>query len=98
MKVELTTEARDDLFEAVEYYESRERGLGSRLRGEVSQILHTISGSPYLWRERSAGYRRVNCPVFPYHVAYVVRDETIVVVALVHGGRRPGFWHERLKR
>ncbi len=95
MTVEFTTEARDDLFEAAEYYESQEKGLGSRMRDEISKIIRTVASVPYLWRERCAGYRRVNCPVFPYFVAYVIRDESIVVVAVIHGGRKPGFWHNR---
>ncbi|MDA7882574.1 type II toxin-antitoxin system RelE/ParE family toxin [Akkermansiaceae bacterium] len=98
MKVEFTTEARDDLFEAVDYYESKEEGLGGRMRDEISKIIRTVEGAPYLWSERSAGYRRVNCPVFPYYVAYVIRGERIVIVAVVHGSRIPGFWHKRMKQ
>jgi toxin ParE1/3/4 len=96
MEVEFTTEAREDLFEAADYYEAKEKDLGQRIRGEVSEILRTVSSAPYLWRERSAGYRRVNCPIFPYYVAYVIRDNRIVVVGVVHGSRKPGFWHDRL--
>jgi plasmid stabilization system protein ParE len=96
MNVEFTTEAREDLFEATDYYEAKEKGLGQRIRDEVSQILRAVSGAPYLWRERSAGYRRVNCPIFPYYGAYVIRGNSIVVVGVVHGSRKPGFWHARL--
>ena len=96
MNVEFTTEAREDLFEAADYYEAKEKDLGQRIRDEVSQILRAVSGAPYLWRERSAGYRRVNCPIFPYYVAYVIRGNSIVVVGVVHGSRKPGFWHDRL--
>jgi plasmid stabilization system protein ParE len=98
MKVEFTTEARDDFFEAAEYYESKEKGLGSRMRDEISKIIRTVAIAPYLWRERGSGYRRVNCPVFPYYVAYVIRGRSIVVVAVIHGSRKPGFWHARLNQ
>ena len=54
MEVEFTSEARKDLFEAVDYYEAKEKGLGERIRGEVADILRAVSGAPYLWRERSA--------------------------------------------
>ncbi len=94
--VELTSEAKEDLFEAVDYYEEKTRGLGKRLRDEVATILNTVSSAPYLWRERASGYRRINCPVFPYYIAYVIRDGTIVVVALAASRRKPGYWHARL--
>ncbi len=51
-----------------------------------------------MWRERAAGYRRVNGPVFPYFIAYVIRENTVIVVAILHGARKPGFWHNRLKK
>jgi len=56
----------------------------SSLTGQlVPGHFNTIASAPYLWREREAGYRRVNCPIFPYYVAYVIRDGVIVVVAVV---------------
>ncbi len=97
MIVEFTTEAKRDLFEAAEYYEDREVDLGKRLRDEVAEVLKTVASAPCLWREREAGYRRVNCPVFPYYIAYVIREECVVVVAVAHGSRNPGFWHDRLR-
>ena len=38
---------------------------------------------------REGGYRRVNCPVFPYFIAYIVRSETIVIIAVAHSHRKP---------
>lgn len=96
MRVVFTTEARGDLFESAAYYEAREVGLGMRFREEVATVLHAASAAPLLWRERPEGFRRINCPVFTHFVAYVIRGDTLVVVAIVHGHRKPGFWHERL--
>jgi len=98
MIVEFTTEARSDLFESAEYYEGKESGLGKRFRNEISRVINTVAGAPKMWRERAAGYRRVNCPVFPYFIAYVIRENSVVVVAIVHGARKPGFWHNRLEK
>lgn len=94
--VDFTSEAKEDLFDAVDYYEDKERGLGCRMRDEISSILNIVSSAPYLWRERVEGYRRVNCPVFPYYVAYVIRDGVIVVVAVAASRRKPGYWHARI--
>ena len=94
--VDLTSEAKNDLFDAVDYYEDKEQGLGKCLRDEVASMLNTIASAPYLWRERAVGYRRVNCPVFPYYVAYVIRDGVLVVIAIAASRRKPGYWHERL--
>ena len=97
MKLEFLPEAGVEFEEAVLHYEGLEKDLGKRLRDEVREICSTILSHPLLWRERSGGFRRVNCPVFPYYIAYVIREDFLVVVAVAHGSREPGFWHDRLK-
>jgi toxin ParE1/3/4 len=97
MTFEFLPEARVDLTEAALYYKSKEAALGWRFRNEVARVIERIIADPLLWRERSAGFRRANCPVFPYYVAYVVRLDKIVIVAIAHGRRKPGFWQGRLR-
>jgi plasmid stabilization system protein ParE len=96
MKFEFLPEARAELLDAATYYESKEIGLGVRYRNEVAHVIGSIVADPTLWRERSGGYRRVNCPIFPYYIAYFVRAETILIAAVAHARRRPGYWRDRL--
>ena len=79
------------------WYEEKELGLGSRLRDEVAAIVIRIAEDPMLWREREGGYRRVNCPVFPYFVAYIIRGQKVIVVAVGHGHRKPDYWKSRVE-
>ena len=97
MIVEFLEEADEEFAEAALWYESKEPGLGRRFRDEVARILTRIAQDPTLWRERG-GYRRVNCPVFPYYIPYFIRGEKIIVAAVAHGHRRPGYWKERVGR
>ena len=97
MTLEFLSEASSELFEAADYYESREIELGLRFLDEVSKICARILEDPLLWRERSGGYRRVDCPVFPYYVAYFIRGEKILVAAVAHGHRKPEYWKNRIK-
>lgn len=96
MTLEFLSEARDEFLEAAAYYEDKEVGLGIRFRDEVARVCARISTDPLLWREREGGYRRVNCPVFPYYVAYFIREERVIVAAVAHGHRKPKYWEERL--
>ena len=97
MILEFLPEASAELYAAAEHYEEKQEGLGWRYRSEVLQVCQLIVQQPVLWRERPGGYRRVNCPVFPYYVAYVVRGDRLVVVAVAHGHQRPEYWKGRLK-
>lgn len=96
MTVEFLEEAEQELAEAALWYEARDAGLGRRLRHEVAHVIGRIAEDPLLWREREGGYRRVNCPVFPYFVAYIIRGQKIIVVAVGHGHRKPGYWKTRI--
>ena len=96
MIVEFLEEADQELTEAALWYESREPGLGRRFRDEVARVVDRVATDPLLWRERAGGYRRVNCPVFPYYVAYFIRGRKLIVAAVAHGHRQPGYWKSRL--
>ena len=97
MTVEFLDEAEQELADAVLWYESKQSGLGKRLRDEVAHVVSRIAEDPMLWREREGGYRRVNCPVFPYFVAYIIRKQKIIIVAVGHGHRKPGHWKSRVE-
>jgi plasmid stabilization system protein ParE len=96
MKLEFLPEARLEFFEAVDYYEQKQAGLGKRFRAEIAEICSMILEHPLLWREQNASFRRTNCPVFPYYIAYFIRGNVIVVAAVAHSSRHPNYWKERL--
>ena len=89
-------EAAREFAESAAYYESKEPGLGVRFRDEVVATVDWISRHAQVPRLRPKGYRRVNLRTFPHYVAYVVRDDTIWVVAIAHGHQRPEFWIHRI--
>ena len=97
MTVDFLEEAEQELLESVLWYESREHGLGRRFRSEVAHVLSRIVEDPLLWRERLGEYRRVNCPVFPYYIPYFIREQKIVIAAIAHSRRKPGYWKSRIQ-
>jgi plasmid stabilization system protein ParE len=98
MTLHFLPEASAELHEAVQYYESNQEGLGWRFRSEVFEVCSLVSQQPLMWRERPGGYRRVNCPVFPYYIVYFIRAERIVIAAVAHGHRHPDYWKHRQER
>lgn len=97
MKVRFFAAARSELRQAAVFYEARQQGLGRRFRAEIAQVCRVVAREPMLWRERAAGYRRVNCRIFPYYVAYIVEEGVIYVVAVAHAHREPDYWAGRLE-
>jgi plasmid stabilization system protein ParE len=91
-KLEFLPEARLEAEEATRYYEARVPGLGSRFRNQVEKACAAIIENPLLWRKRSGGYYRVNLPGFPFYIAFILRKDRILVVAVGHASRRPDYW------
>ncbi|MDB6139644.1 MAG: hypothetical protein JWO94_2716 [Verrucomicrobiaceae bacterium] len=93
--IEFLAEALNDAEKATKYYESCLHGLGVRFRAELEDICSVITHNPLLWNERSGGHRRVNFAGFPFYVAYIIRNERVVVTAVGHACRHPDYWRSR---
>ncbi len=95
MIVEFMDEAEHKLIDAVLWYESKQSGLGRRFRKEVGAAVQFLAKNSLLQRERDGGYRRINCPVFPYYLPYFIRGNKIIVAAVAHEHRSPNYWTQR---
>jgi ParE toxin of type II toxin-antitoxin system, parDE len=95
MIVEFLPEAKSELLHAVQYYEGQLLGLGRRFWDEVDQHINWIAENPEVPQLRSGGYRRVNLRIFPYYVAYIVRDPVIWILSIAHGHSLPEYWIDR---
>lgn len=93
--LEFLPQAIEEFEEATQYYEEREPGLGLRFRMEIESVCAAIARQPLLWRERQGGFRRANCPAFPYYLAFILRGERIIVAAVAHASRHPDYWKKR---
>lgn len=90
-------EAEREFVESIAYYEGKEAGLGRRFAREVAEAVGWIAKYAELPRLRAKGYRRRNLKAFPHYLVYVIRRDTIWIVAVAHGYRRPEFWLGRLE-
>lgn len=91
MNIEFLPEARSELLDAYEYYEDQAPGLGAYFWEKVDAHIEWIARHHAVPRLREGGYRRVNLKIFPYCIAYRVRDDNIRVLAIAHGRRRPDY-------
>lgn len=91
-------EAEIELWEAVQFYESRCAGLGLDFEGEVKTAVDAIRQSPGRWPLQKDGTRRYLTHRFPYFVIYLVHEGHVWIIAFAHCRRKPGYWSERTKR
>jgi plasmid stabilization system protein ParE len=90
-------EARLELREAIAYYEDCMDGLGREFFREIYVSIRRIARTPALWPGLSENSRRFLTKRFPYSIIYQVLDEEVLIVAVAHQSRKPGYWKGRLK-
>lgn len=97
MKVDVLEPAVAEFREAVEYYNQQSEGLGFEFAAEVRRTIARIVLFPDAWNALSVRTRRCRTNRFPYGIVYQVRDDTILVVAVMHLRRHPETWQSRLE-
>jgi plasmid stabilization system protein ParE len=82
---------------AVAWYAERSMRAAERFVEEVEAAVAAIRETPERWSRFDGEARRMLLRRYPYIVIYRVLTDRIQVLAVAHGRRRPGYWHERLK-
>jgi len=90
--------ASHEFSEAVRWYETRRTGLGGEFFDAVGATVSGIETNPEIGAAISADgrTRRTLVTGFPYQAVYRLRPDEIVIVAIAHLKRRPGYWKNRI--
>jgi hypothetical protein len=96
MEVRLLKIAETELDEAVIFYNSEQPGLGADFIVEFVNSLDRIKAYPKAWNPFTQNTRRCQLRRFPYGIVYQIFETEILVVAISHLHREPGYWQERL--
>jgi plasmid stabilization system protein ParE len=91
-------EAEEEMYEAAAFYEGRTDGLGDRFLDDIQACVDRISERPHMGRRVGGHFRVVLAKRFPFSVIYALEEATIVIVAVAHQRRRPGYWRDRYAR
>ncbi|MFZ0572653.1 MAG: hypothetical protein WA265_00650 [Rhodomicrobium sp.] len=90
--------AEAELDHAVACYEAQAPGLGKEFAAEVRQALSRIRDHPEAWQRLGRRVRRYLLYRFPYGLIYAPLPNAVVIVAVMHLHRKPGYWRERLRQ
>ena len=87
--------AREELNEAAAFYEASVPGLGDAFLDDVERAIQAVLESPRVGASVRRRFRKTILRRFPFSIVYADRDEEIVIVAVAHQRRRPGYWRGR---
>ena len=76
-------------------------GVGERFEVAVRAAIDAAVDSPESWAvwpgwEGQPVVRSKGVSDFPYRVVYFVQVDVLMIVAVAHAKRRPGYWRERV--
>jgi len=97
MKLKVLTAARTDAAGAIAYYNAQEPCLGAEFAAEVRKTIERILQFPNAGTSVSKRVRRCQVNRFPYGVFYSLKNDRVVVIAVLHNHREPRAWQARLE-
>jgi len=62
----------------------------------VEETIFRIVDSPTRWAFVEEDIRRCLTRKFPYGILYTVEEDYILIVAVMHCSREPGYWKKRV--
>jgi plasmid stabilization system protein ParE len=95
MKAILAEAARQELADAVAFYDAHGHDLGNSFLDEFAAAVARIEEYPEAWPTLSPNTRRCRLRRFPYGLIYRADGEVIFIVAVAHLHREPDYWRNR---
>ena len=90
---EFHPEALSEYESAAQYFAERQPGLDI---ASIEATIQRICESPRSWRVFDGEVRRCVAHVFPYAVLYSIEPDHVLIIAVMHCSREPGYWRHRL--
>lgn len=84
-----------DLDDAVEWYSKIQPELGKDLVLKFKEALTEIEQKPLLSQELNENFRKINLKRFPYKLVFKIIEQEIIIIAVAHHKRKPGYWKKR---
>jgi len=96
MRIRYLTITQLEIADAAEYYAAVSPGLGTAFKKELRQLMRLVATMPTAWPPSGEGTRKCLMSRFPYLVIYTTLPDELLVLAVGHQHRQPGYWRERL--
>lgn len=97
MSIIILPPAREKARDAKKYYNQQREGLGDEFLDAVNEAVRRVERFPNAWSRLSQRTRRCRTKRFLYGIVYAQCGTDIVILAVMHLRRKPGYWRDRFK-
>jgi plasmid stabilization system protein ParE len=91
MNVRFLNLARQEVDDAILWYEERAEGLSREFLDELDRVVRLMRAYPLIATQIEPEIRRFLLTRFPYSPIYGIDQDTIVVIAIAHQHREPRY-------
>lgn len=95
-ELEYLVEALEEAEAAARWYAERSAAAAAAFSDEIDEAESAIVRLPDAWPRFDHNTRRYLLRRFPFSVIYRVEPRRVLILAVAHGRRRPGYWRSRL--
>jgi plasmid stabilization system protein ParE len=96
MRLELSPEARLELFAERDHYEAEREGLGLQFVDEMEALMAQIADGPLRFEKvPRTRFRRAVAKRFPFKLVFYVLPDHVRVIAVAPQKKRPHYWKGR---
>ena len=88
-------EAEAEYYAQQDYYESQQTGLGLRFAQWATAHYRVLAANPHAFPVKWK-VRHCYMSIFPFDIVFEEFEDHIVIYAVAHTKRKPGYWRERL--
>lgn len=96
MFVRLHPEADSELAESAAWIEKQRAAHGERFIAAYQEARDWLRQYERIGPRVGRRVRSKQILGFPYAIIYVISDDEILILAIAHHSRRPGYWRSRL--
>jgi toxin ParE1/3/4 len=99
-RIRFSKEAAEEFKQAVNWYETECRGLGTKLYNSVDSALQLLKENspplvPIYGNAGVKGAKRLLLNRFPFSLIVLATDDEIIILAVANHHRRPNYWANR---
>jgi plasmid stabilization system protein ParE len=95
MKYVFHPDALNEYSEAVQYYSQQRTEVAQAFIDAVEDAIYRIREAPTRWTVIEEDVRRCLTRSFPYGILYTIESDYILILAVMHCNREPGYWKNR---
>ncbi len=95
MKYVFHPEALNEYAESVKYYAAQRTEVAQAFIDAVEDAIYRIKESPTRWGVIDEDVRRCLTHKFPYGILYTIEQDYLLILAVMHCSREPGYWKNR---